>query len=65
LIFTGQINLRFEFITIFNWGARWHSVSGTTLQTGRSRVRFPLVSLEFFSDIILPVAIWPWGRLSL
>ena len=24
------------------------------LQTGRSRVRFPMVSLEFFSDIILP-----------
>ena len=23
---------------------------GTTLQTGRSRVRFPMVSLEFFSD---------------
>jgi hypothetical protein len=36
-----------------------------TLQTGRSWVRFPMVSLEFFSDIIFPVALWPWGRLSL
>jgi hypothetical protein len=36
-------------------GARWHSGQGTTLQTGRSRVRFPMVSLDFFSDITLPV----------
>jgi hypothetical protein len=28
-------------------------------QTGRSRVRFPMVSLEFFIGIILSVALWP------
>jgi len=37
----------------------------TTLQIGRSQVRFPMVSLEFFSNIILPVALWPCGRLNL
>jgi len=37
----------------------------TALQAGRSLVRFPVVSLVFFIDIILPAALWPWGRLSL
>jgi hypothetical protein len=29
---------------------------GTSLQVGRSRVQFPMVSLEFFINIILPAA---------
>ena len=32
---------------------------------GRSLVRFQMVSLEFFIDIIFPIALRPWGRLSL
>jgi hypothetical protein len=38
---------------------------GTALQIGRSLVRFPMMSLEFFTDIILPASLWPWGWLSL
>jgi hypothetical protein len=43
----------------------WHSGWGTALQTGRSLDQFPIVSLEFFIDIILSAALWPWGRLNL
>jgi len=47
-------------------GARRDAVGwGTALQAGRSRVQFPMVSLDFFIDIILPALLWPWGWLSL
>jgi hypothetical protein len=38
---------------------------GTMLQAGRSWLRFPMKSLDFLIDLILPTALWPWGRLSL
>jgi len=34
------------------------------LHAGRSRVRFPMVSMEFFINIKLTSALWPWGWLS-
>jgi len=40
-------------------------VWGTMLWVGRLRVRFPMVSLEFFIELILPAALWPWDQLSL
>jgi hypothetical protein len=38
---------------------------GTGLQAGRSWVRFPMNSLGFFNDLILPAALWSWGQISL
>jgi len=47
---------------IFSKGVRGDAVgSSAALQAGRSRVQFPMASLEFFIDIILPAVIWPWG----
>jgi hypothetical protein len=47
-------------------GARG-SVAGwcTMLQAGRSRVRFPMRSLDFLIDLIFQAALSPWVRLSL
>jgi len=45
--------LNIKYVLIFSvtfvWGTRWRR--GTALQAGRSWVRFPMVSLEFFIDI--------------
>jgi hypothetical protein len=51
---------------ILGGGARGGAVDGgTALQAGRFRVRFPMVSLEFFIDILLRAVLLSWGRFSL
>ena len=43
---------------VLKYGARGDAVGcGTALQAGRSRVRFPIVSLEFFIDAIHSAAL--------
>jgi len=37
---------------------------GTALQAERSRVGFPMVSLEFFIGMILPAAVWSGSQLN-
>jgi len=55
---------------VFRWRTMWRHTAAQLVEAlrskpGRSRVQFPIVSLEFFIDVILPAALWPWCRLSL
>ena len=65
-VVTSQNGLPYNTERIFKLGVLGGAVGwGTALQVGRSRVWFPMVLLEFFIDIILPAAPWPWGWRSL
>ena len=61
-VFTmGAPDIIYEFYN-YHVGARGSAVGwGTALQAGRSWVRFPIMSLEFFIDIILPGRTMPPG----
>jgi len=58
-----SLKSRFNRILLLN-SVSTQRKGGTALQAGSSGARFPMVSLEFFTDI-LPDALWSWGRLSL
>jgi len=40
-------------------------ILGISLQAGKSQVPFPIMSLGFFIDIIIPAELRHWGQLSL
>ena len=58
------LSLTYRYVAVC-WGTPQRSCWVTALQVGRLRVRFPIVSLEFFIDIILSAALWHRDRLSL
>jgi hypothetical protein len=54
-----------RFSNLIRLGARGSVVGWyTMLHAGRSRVLFPML-LDFSFEVILPAALWRWGRLSL
>jgi hypothetical protein len=57
------IRIRTYKVKILTFGNETYHVRN--LGHALARVRFRMVSLEFFVDIILAVALWPWGRFSL
>ena len=57
---------RFSAFGVDHWGTGSVAVGLFTAPlAGRSWIQLPMVSLQFFIDIILAAALWPWRQLSL
>jgi hypothetical protein len=55
----------FTFYLSKMWYAVTHLVEALRYKLEDRGFDSQMESLEFFSDLILPVGLWPWGRLSL
>jgi hypothetical protein len=56
-----------SYIQVYNWGTLLvtHLVEVPRYKLEGWGVRFPMVSLEFYIDVLLLAVLWFWGRLSL